>query len=256
LKKENPKFLQHIMDFSEQVSLADQLIQSVIEPKYERWVEATTEGWQVKLSDLKREQKSIQTFFLMTLFQRTIVPKGVKISQSQIQQLLTMLDRSAPQLSLDMQQGWQAVKEYDTLLLKKKQPVNHESLFYLNENEHLFLSEKEWVGLEVTGKTLEVPESTKDWAEFSLLISGQTVLPLTIRRRKNGDKIALTPELTKRLKRIFIDRKIPNSIREQAWVVLSGQEQIIWIPQFVNSYLSIPKETDKILYRLLYKVKQ
>lgn len=256
LKKENPKFLQHMADFSEQITLADEIIQSVIEPMYARWVSKTKTGWSIQLSELKQEKKSVQTFFLMTLFQRTIVPKGVSISQSQRQQLLTMLDRPAPQLSMDIEQGWQVIKEYDTLFLEKKQTVHEDALFFLNEFEHVFLSKNEWLGLETVKEKIDPPEIVKKWTEFSLLISGQTALPLTIRHRKNGDRISLTPNLTKRLNRLFIDQKIPNLIRERAWVILSAEEEIIWVPKFANSYLSIPTETDKILYRLLYRIKE
>ncbi|MBO0474935.1 tRNA(Ile)-lysidine synthetase [Enterococcus sp. DIV0840] len=256
LKKENPKFLQHIADFSEQITLADEIIQFVIEPKYNKWVTETTDGWLVQLTELKQEKRSVQTFFLMTLFQRTIVPIGVAISRMQIEQLLLLLDQPEPQLSMDFEQGWQAVKEYNTFRLKKNELAHEKQLFHLNSNDHIFLSENEWLGIETSEKKIVPPEKIKDWSEFSLLISEQTLLPLTIRHRKDGDRISLTPNLTKRLNRLFIDQKIPNLIRERAWVILSADDKIIWVPKFVNSYLSIPKETDKILYRLLYKIKE
>lgn len=256
LIKENQQFLQHITNFSEQIGLADEIIQSVIRPKYDRWVKKVSEGWLIQLSELKQEKRSVQTFFLMTLFQRTLVPKGVTISQTHIQQFLTLLNQSAPQRSMDIEQGWQVIKEYDTVYLKKRPPDFNERLFYLEGNDHLFLSDKEWLGLETVGNKLNPPEKVKNWQEFSLLISGQTPLPLTIRHRKNGDRISLTPDLTKRLNRIFIDQKTPNLTREQAWVILSAEKNPIWVPKFANSYLSIPKETDKILYRLLYKIKE
>ncbi|EOH94580.1 tRNA(Ile)-lysidine synthetase [Enterococcus haemoperoxidus ATCC BAA-382] len=256
LKKENAKFLQHVADFSEQITLADEIIQLVIEPKYDKWVKKTTKGWLVQLSELKQEKRSVQTFFLMSLFQRTIVPEGVAVSRMQIEQLLLLLNQPAPQLSMDFEQGWQVMKEYNTFYLKKNELTQRENLFQLNGNDHVFLSEKEWLGMETAGKKIEPPESVKDWTEISLLITEQTPLPITVRHRQDGDRISLTPSLTKRLNRLFIDQKIPNLIRDQAWVILSAEDKIIWVPKFANSYLSIPKETDKILYRLLYKIKE
>ncbi|MGX7245861.1 tRNA lysidine(34) synthetase TilS [Enterococcus quebecensis] len=256
LKKENQQFLQHITNFSEQIELANELILSVINPKYDRWVEEIAEGWKIQLSELEKEKESIQTFFLVTLFQRTLVQKGVTVSQVHIQQFLSLLNQAAPQKSLDIEQGWQVIKEYDVAYLKKEQFDQGELLFYLKENEQVFLSEKEWIGLETAEKKIELPETIKNWEEYSLIISDQVSLPLTIRHRKNGDRISLTPDLTKRLNRLFIDQKIPNHIREQAWIILSGEGNIIWVPKFANSYLSIPKETDKIHYRLLYKINE
>ncbi|KAF9404266.1 hypothetical protein HW555_014433 [Spodoptera exigua] len=255
LKKENPQFLQHIADFSEQIHLADDIIQSVITPKYNGWVTKTKTGWAIQLLELKAERRSIQTFFLTTLFQKTLIPEGITINQAQIQQFLIILNQSAPQLTMDLENGWQIIKEYDVAYLTKKQSDQKEQEFYLYVNEQIFLSESEWLGLESSKNKLEQPDVVKNWQEFSLLITAETSLPLIVRHRKAGDRISLTPDLTKRLNRLFIDQKIPNLQREQAWVILSSDNNIIWVPQFAYSHLSIPKETDKILYRLLYKIK-
>lgn len=255
LKQENPQFLQHIHEFSEQISLADDVIQSVIEPKYNRWVKKTTIGWSIQLAELKKEKRSIQTFFLTALFQKSLIPKGITINRAQLEQILIILNQTTPQLAVDLEQGWQFKKEYDTAYLVKKQVSQREQLFYLDVNEHVFLSEEEWLGLENAESKIEQPDIVKDWQEFTLVISEKTAFPLMVRHRKDGDRIFLTPKLTKRLSRLFIDRKTPNILRDHAWVVFSADNNIIWVPKFVNSYLSIPRETDKILYRLLYKIK-
>lgn len=82
---------------------------------------------------------------------------------------------------------------------------------------------------------------------------GKIQLPLTVRHRQAGDRISLTEVLTKRVNRMFIDKKIPNTQRDQSWLILTKDKKVLWIPKIANSYLSIPKETDKILYRLIYK---
>lgn len=256
LKKENQQFLQHMSDFSTQINYADELIQLVILPKYQRWVLETQEGWRIQLQELKREEKSIQFFFIQQLLQQTLVPQNINVSQKQVQQLLTLINDSKPQMMIDLEQDWQMIKEYDSAYLRKRTMISENELFSLNVGEQLFLSENEWLCLEKSGDIVEQPERIRNWQERSLTISSEIPLPLTVRHRKEGDRIALTPQLTKRVKRIFIDQKIPNSVREKNWLILSSAEEIIWMPKFANSYLSIPKETDKILYRLLYKTKE
>ncbi|MTD39959.1 tRNA lysidine(34) synthetase TilS [Erwinia sp. CPCC 100877] len=256
LKKENPQFLQHISEFSTQVELAEELINSVIEPKYTRWVQFSESGWQFSLTELKHEKISIQTFFLMHLFQQTLVPKGVAINHYHVQQLLAMINQPMPQWTLDIGLGWQALKAYDQIFLKKRQENEKQQTFVLHLNEQLFLSENEWLALEMSEKPLDQPERVKEWQSYSLPITSQMTLPFLVRHRQNGDRIALQPHLTKKVSRLFIDNKIPNMLREQAWLIWSANKELIWIPNFANSYLSIPKETDKIHYRLLYKTKQ
>ncbi|MGG5343020.1 tRNA lysidine(34) synthetase TilS [Enterococcus sp. AZ192] len=256
LKKENQQFLQRMSDFSTQISYADELIQSVILPKYQSWVSETQEGWQIQLQELKQEEKSVQFFFIQQFLQQTLVSQKIKVSQKQVQQLLALVNDSKPQMTADLEQDWQMIKEYDIAYLRKKTLPLEKEVFSLNIGEQLFLSENEWICLEQIGADAEQPEKIRNWQELSLTISSEVLLPLSIRHRKEGDRIALTPKLTKRVKRLFIDQKIPNSIREKTWLILSSTGEIIWMPKFANSHLSIPKETDKILYRLLYKTKE
>jgi len=76
--------------------------------------------------------------------------------------------------------------------------------------------------------------------------------PLIIRHRKAGDRIRLTQDLTKRVNRYFIDKKIPTAERDAAWIVEDASGEILAILSFVNSYLSITTETDRIHYILDY----
>jgi tRNA(Ile)-lysidine synthetase-like protein len=256
LKKENPQFLQHMSEFSTQVELAADLIHSVIEPKYTRWVQSNEVGWQCSLAELKQEKISVQTFFLMHLLQQALVPKGVPVKHYHMQQLLAMINQPTPQMTLDIGMGWQALKTYDQIYLQKKQLHEKQQSFVLHLNEPLFLSENEWLVLEKVTEPFKLPESLQDWQTYSLPIASQLKQPFLVRHRLNGDKIALQPNLTKKVSRLFIDNKVPNTQREQAWLIWSADKELIWIPNFANSYLSIPKETDKIHYRLLYKTKQ
>lgn len=76
---------------------------------------------------------------------------------------------------------------------------------------------------------------------------------LTLRPRKPGDKIALSTSLTKKIRRYFIDEKVPADKRTQAIVVLDASKNIMSLLPFVNSYLSIEAKTDKIRYILVYR---
>ncbi|HJF19032.1 MAG TPA: tRNA lysidine(34) synthetase TilS, partial [Enterococcus columbae] len=76
---------------------------------------------------------------------------------------------------------------------------------------------------------------------------------LVIRKRQAGDRIQLHPQLTKRISRWLIDQKIPPEQRAQAWVASNPENKIYSFLPFVNSYLSIDAETDKIRYILVYR---
>jgi tRNA(Ile)-lysidine synthase len=256
LKTENPRFLQHVASFSQQQALAVQLIQEQIAPKLKTWVRSGNDCWHFSLKSFRKESAAFQYFFLVEFFQETLIKRHSQINQQQMNQVRHLLESEQPQGSISLENHWVFSKSYETVTLSKvKTKTESLSEHLLHLEAGLFLSENTWVGL-TADNSLTIPPQTKDWLESSLDLSVNMSLPLKIRHRKAGDKIKLKPNLTKKINRIFIDQKVPNETRDQAWLITNAEDEIIWIPSFANSYLSIPKETDKIHYRLLFKTKE
>lgn len=92
-----------------------------------------------------------------------------------------------------------------------------------------------------------------EWGEFSHDVWLKPQQTLFIGKRQAGDRIQLNEKLTKKVSRYFIDKKIPDLQRKDAWVVKDEQKKIISLLPFTYSHLSIGVETDKIHYILLYK---
>ncbi|MFC3040965.1 tRNA lysidine(34) synthetase TilS [Virgibacillus xinjiangensis] len=62
--------------------------------------------------------------------------------------------------------------------------------------------------------------------------TGQIALPLHIRTRQPGDRMAVRGmKGSKKVKDIFIDEKIPKSARDQWPVVMDDAENILWLPR-------------------------
>ncbi|XMB71632.1 tRNA lysidine(34) synthetase TilS [Mycoplasmatota bacterium WC30] len=55
------------------------------------------------------------------------------------------------------------------------------------------------------------------------------IFPITIRNRRNGDKISTTSG-TKKIKDVFINKKISMDTRNQLPIVLNSANEIIWVP--------------------------
>lgn len=253
LKEENPQVVQHIQDISEQIQLAEVCLEELLQPKYRQWVTPIKTGWQLIVTELTKESQSVQTFFLNYFFQQTLLPLGVQLNKAQIKQMLASITSETPQQEITLAKGWRFLKEYQLIYVIKTPAVELTTVTQLGVGEQVFLSEGEWLALETTTAPVQPPESTAGWQQETIDLAETLCLPLTIRHRQAGDRISLTETLTKRVSRMFIDQKIPNSQRDQAWLILTNDEKILWIPKYANSYLSIPKETDKILYRLIYK---
>ena len=290
LKEDNPGFLKHMANFTHQVSLADELINSLMTEKFVQWVAHVDSGYRLNVAELKKQLPSVQYFFLQHVLQQTLIPEGIEINQDQVGWILDSIQGDKPQQTITLEKGWTFVKSYEIAYLmhpklprseqgevqsKKDANMHHNvqagalsnvrsenkaesgvQVYQLQENQSIFLSETQWLALEVVSDGVVPPKHIQDWPQQELIISSEIPLPLRIRHREDGDRIALTPLLKKRLNRLFIDQKVPNALREDAWVILSADNEVIWVPYFANSYLSIPQETDKIHYRLLYRTKE
>ena len=116
-------------------------------------------------------------------------------------------------------------KEYDTLLFKK----DKESKKY----EYVF---NDYLEIDNFGK-LEKIEDTNEKSNYVIKLNSKDLkLPLKLRTIKDGDKISVKNlNGTKKVSRIFIDEKIPLSIRNDIPVLIDSNDTILWIPGIKKS---------------------
>ncbi len=86
-------------------------------------------------------------------------------------------------------------------------------------------------------KKIEIINETKDNSNnICRLNSKDIVLPLIIRTRKIGDKMMVKNlNGTKKVKDIFIDKKVPISLRDTWPIVVDSTGKVVWIPGIKKS---------------------
>ena len=89
------------------------------------------------------------------------------------------------------------------------------------------------------GKIIERIEFTNDNSNNVIKLSSNEVsLPLYVRNRRNGDKIAVKGlNGHKKVSDIFIDEKIKVNDRKSWPVVLDSEDNIVWLPGLKKSKL-------------------
>lgn len=87
------------------------------------------------------------------------------------------------------------------------------------------------------GKNIDIIESSSDTSNYvTRLKKSEIKLPLYIRNRKNGDRIAVKGlDGTKKVNEIFINSKIKTSDRNNQPIVLDALDNIVWIPGIKKS---------------------
>lgn len=140
--------------------------------------------------------------------------------------IYNMVSSSKPNLSIHLPNNVNAVKSYNNFMLVFEP---------MNDNEYE-IEISEYVNLP-NGRNIQKLKKTNIKDNSVIRLSSEdVVLPLHVRTRKNGDKIYLKGMLgSKKVKDIFIDEKIPASLRDKWPIVIDSNNVIVWIPGLKKS---------------------
>lgn len=150
--------------------------------------------------------------------------------------LIDNLRNPKPNITMDLGQGYEAVKAYDTLLFRKKKEIRP-YLMALDAFKQYELPN----GTILTVK--KVKEKLKINRNRLILCYNNSMWPLFVRSPKPGDRIK-TKVGHKKLNRIFINAKIPKYQRD-VWPVVTDQEdRILWVVGLEKS-VDLPSDDDE-----------
>lgn len=167
-----------------------------------------------------------------------------------VEKLLHVAEAKAPQGRVSIPGGWEVVREYDTLKFAKKSR-RRERLCYSYElviGRVLRIPE---AGVEVSAERIEglggewPARSTE--AVFDLQgLTGK----LAMRNFRPGDRFRpLGMSGRKKVKDLFIDYKVPQSLRTKLPILAMGQE-ILWVPGYGRSEVARVTENSRSLVRI------
>lgn len=163
--------------------------------------------------------------------------------------------QSAPTTwSLDLGGGLQCVREYDTVRFIPNAAGGIDDLRYTYRVDSI-PAEVEIQGL---GTNLLFRQTAAGQDAMSKMTHGkdsavfdadELVYPLTVRSRQPGDTMKVMGlNGTKKVKDIFIDEKVPPSLRSRIPIVTDGQGRIIWIPGIRRSSIAaVGQHTSSVL---------
>lgn len=86
-----------------------------------------------------------------------------------------------------------------------------------------------------------------DYSPFLKICYNIKEFPLTIRTRKDGDKINITTG-HKKIKDLFIDNKVPINKRDEILIVENSQNEIIWVMGYYRKPIDESKEFKYLVY--------
>ena len=168
-----------------------------------------------------------------------------------VEALLDLIADGPPQGRLSIPGGWQLVKEYETLRLDKQSrrmvPQYACYSYDLEIGEDLHIHE---AGLMIQTRAISLPlPSLPDNFTEAVFDVASLAADLTLRNFRHGDRFQpLGMAGHKKLKELFIEKKLPLAVRASLPLLLLGNE-IIWIPGYGRSELGkVTPATKAILH--------
>lgn len=250
LKQENPSVHEHFLRFSEEVEQDEELLQSLTAEQMKRAIinqndtEITVDIGLFQSMPLPLQRRGIQ---LILNYLYNVRPTS--LSALHIEKVFSLIKNPHPSGTLDFPEGLKVVRSYEKCHFQ----------FQIHNNQTAFSFE--------LGEPGEVTLPNGEKIKLTFITNGETVredpftclfryeegqMPLHIRTRKEGERMTvLGMKGTKKLKKLFIDEKVPLHERNSLPIVTDSKDQIIWVPGLRRSNLYVVDEEHRNGQQLL-----
>lgn len=240
LEAENPKFLEKFCQFADYQSMAYDLIMEIAANFISRNIIRDDDALSLPIVNLKQEKDIIQIEIIKQLI-NDLSDDTIELSYRNLQDIVALTDNPKPHVEYPYNDKLYIHKSYDQLYFRKNRPEADDFSFVVKSESKITLPDESVV-------IITKNPNKYDGIIYKLCYNNlDLILPLTIRNRKNGDKVE-TLKGTKKIKDLLIDKKIPMSKRQRLPVVLNRHQEILWMPT-VYQQKSKGKEILYLIYQ-------
>ena len=219
LKEEDPNYTEKFLKFSKTLIKYNNYIDSQAKKEYERLYQESQKSFYIsKFLEIDEVfQEKVLNSILATIYQDDLMV----IHNRHVELIQKLINSKKKNSFIFLPDLVKVIKAYDLLTFERQSNTIDTYEIELFDYANL-----------PNGKTIErVEEIDTNGNDICRLNSEEICLPLYIRTRKYGDKMALKgTNGHKKVKDIFIDSKIPMKERELWPIVVDAKDTIVWIP--------------------------
>ncbi|MBR2828481.1 MAG: tRNA lysidine(34) synthetase TilS [Bacilli bacterium] len=222
LKKEDINVHLKYLKFSKDLMDANKFIHSFVLQAIQKVVSNNM----ILIDEFLKEDLFIQKEILYELLNRFYQDDLILLNDKHIDLILSVLHGRRANCSINLPNGVIGRKSYNQFCFIRE--IEDISSYEIEFDQYVDL---------VNHHSIEKIENTDDNSNnICRLNSKEIVLPLMIRSRKVGDKIYIkNMNGSKKVKDIFIDKKIPIHERDLWPIVLDSRGVVVWIPGLKKS---------------------
>lgn len=236
LKEEyNPGLDTCIFNLSELAKLDVDFLKDYTGRVFEQVIEREKDSIFIKIKELNNLHPSIRNRLIRMIFEE--FPEGMKnLSLENIKEVIKLKDLNSGRF-LDNINGVRIRNSYGTLIFEKSEN-NPDRNFYYKLNMGINNIEGYRIYLEECQEPIDSNNSITIARE---LLDGEIV----VRNRRNGDKISpIGSGGSKKLKDVFIDKKIDRLLRDR-YLVIADSKTIFWVFDLIKSNLTKTESNSK-----------
>lgn len=227
LKEETPNIAAKYLRYSEELEEANNFIEKLVLSNYQ----SNYKDGILDLNKFNAMDEYLQKKELRHIFKYIYKDDVDKLKVFHIEKIIELIKKET-NFTFDLPNGIVATREYSSLrFVKKEEKIEP---YCIEFNDSVSLS---------NGYTISTTKDDDDASNYTIRLNSKDLkFPLYIRNRRAGDKIKIkNMSGTKKVKNIMIDAKIPRSERDSYPLLVSADEEIIWIPGLRKSKFDIKK---------------
>lgn len=194
--------------------------------------------------------KNLRAFDIKNIITTFLNEKNIKISRNKIEDICSLIKKNGTK-KIDLDNGYRLVKDYVSLYIEDKNKAQdryQDGISFSVPNEIIFNN------LKIKASIVE--NELKNWkGENNFLLSISNGENIEVRYRRDGDKIFLGEEHSKKIKEIFINQKIPKDMRDKIPIFLY-KDKIFWAYSVKKGYIPNSKENRSKLTQILLTIEE
>ena len=171
--------------------------------------------------------------------------KNIEVNRNKIDEINSLIKSNGTK-KIDLNKTYRIVKNYTHLYIEEKRKdntINNSTIQLKIPSEQVFNNFK--ISVEIA-KNLDIPKEKNQYLLDTLYND-----IIEVRYRKEGDRIFLDENHSKKIKEIFIEQKIPKDIRDRIPIFLYNNN-IFWIYNVKKAYIpKIDQDISKLVKVLI-----
>ena len=242
LKEEDKNVHLKFLKYSNTLDEYDKYIKSLIKKNVDNIYKDNI----IYLEELNKLDEFLKKNTLYYIMNNVYDNKSNTLSDKLIDNILNIINNNKPNQTLNIPKNKILLKEYNKLYIKDNIKINDNYKIELSNN----------LTLNSLSFTI-VDKEELDNNSICRLNTKDVKLPLYFRNRKDGDYIILKGSNNKKkIKDIFIEKKIPLRKRNNYPLLVDSNDNILWIPNIKKSNFCIKKNENNQNYDIIIKCEE